>query len=116
MTDTHQRVMAVYRDEDPGDVVGHLPHMIALLTGLGVRTRGLIALLTGLGVRTRGLRAGGASLLWPPNWTLRKMSRWRWRKVSLACETTVQGGSSEFDGNFGEEVCELLPLGALTDH
>ena len=85
MTGTHQGVMPVYRDEDPGDVVGHLPRVIAVLTVFGMRTR--------------GLRAGGASLLWPPNWTLCKMSRRRRQRVSLAHDTTVRGGSSEFDGN-----------------
>ena len=54
------RAMAVNHDEDPGDTVGHLPRVIALLTVLDVRTR--------------GLRAGGSSLLWPPNKTLCKAS------------------------------------------
>ena len=85
----------------PGDVVGHLPRVIALLTVLGVRTR--------------GLRAGEASLLWPPNWTLCKMNQRRRRKGTLARETTVRGGSLEFDSNFREKVRELSPLGDLTD-
>ena len=101
MTGTHQRAMAVNHDEDPGDIVGHLQSVIALLTVLGVRTR--------------GLRAGRLSLLWPPNRTICKASRRRRQKVSLARDTTVQGGSSEFDRNFGEEVHELSPLGASND-
>ena len=71
----------------PGDVVGHLLHVIALLTLFGVRTR--------------GLRAGGASLLWPPNWTLCKMSRRRdgggkklvW-PARLPCEEAVRNSTA----------------------
>ena len=76
--------------------MGHLPRVIAVLTVFGMRTR--------------GLRAGGASLLWPPNWTLCKTSQRRRRKVSLA----VRGGSLELDSKLREEVRELMPLGALT--
>ena len=83
LTGTHQRAMAVYHHEDRGDVVGHLPRMIALLTVFGMRTR--------------GLRAGGVSLLWLPTGRFARQADGGGKKlvwpVRLPCKEAVRNST-----------------------